>query len=170
MPHITIFESFQDRSSWVEPVLSRGKIKCLAQGYNAVPPVRLEPTTPQSWAKHSTNFYCAHFFFKTPFNARSFSLSQLNLWENKAYHPFSTIHLKNTPISTLCLLVLAADNLCKQFRPRTGRQNVWPDLDPNCLKYFFSKLMICKNQQITKSMKKYPTCKELNRYASIHKL
>ena len=27
---------------------------CLAQGYNAVPPVRIEPATPQSQVKHST--------------------------------------------------------------------------------------------------------------------
>ena len=33
----------------------------------------------------------------------------------------------------LCLLVLAADNLCKQFGPRSARQNAGPDLDPNCL-------------------------------------
>ena len=28
--------------------------KCLAQGHNAVPPVELEPATPQSRIKHST--------------------------------------------------------------------------------------------------------------------
>ena len=30
------------------------RIKCLAQGQNAVPQVRLEPATPQSRVKHST--------------------------------------------------------------------------------------------------------------------
>ena len=30
------------------------RIKCLAQAHNAVPPVRLEPATPQSRVKHST--------------------------------------------------------------------------------------------------------------------
>ena len=29
--------------------------------------------------------------------------------------------------------VLSADNLCKQFGPRSGPTNVGPDLDPNCL-------------------------------------
>ena len=35
---------------------------------------------------------------------------------------------------TLYLLVLAADNFCKQFGPRTGRHFVGPDLDPDCLR------------------------------------
>ena len=42
------FNSFQvclDRSSWVEPVLSKD---------NAVTPVRFEPATPYSEVKHST--------------------------------------------------------------------------------------------------------------------
>ena len=29
---------------------------------------------------------------------------------------------------------ISADNLCKQFGPRSFRQNVGPDLDPNFLK------------------------------------
>ena len=33
---------------------TKQKIKCLAQGHNAVPLVRLEPATPQSRVKHST--------------------------------------------------------------------------------------------------------------------
>ena len=32
-----------------------------------------------------------------------------------------------------CLLVSSADNLCKQFRPRPGRQNAKPDLSRNCV-------------------------------------
>ena len=42
-----------DGSSRVDPALSRGQ-KCLAQGLNAVFPVRLEPITPLSRVKHST--------------------------------------------------------------------------------------------------------------------
>ena len=31
------------------------------------------------------------------------------------------------------LLIPSADNLCKQFGPRSGPTNVGPDLGPNCL-------------------------------------
>ena len=54
------------------------------------------------------------------------------------------------PSLTLCLLVSSADNLCKQFGPRSGRQNVGPDLDQNCLTLWwyswknFSEKMILK--------------------------
>ena len=34
---------------------------------------------------------------------------------------------------TLYLLVLSADDFCKQFGPRSGPQKVGPDLDPICL-------------------------------------
>ena len=34
---------------------------------------------------------------------------------------------------TLCLQLLSADNLCKQFKPDQDRQNVRPDLGPNCM-------------------------------------
>ena len=34
---------------------------------------------------------------------------------------------------TLYLLVLSADDLCKQFGPRSGPTNDRSDLDPNCL-------------------------------------
>ena len=36
-------------------------------------------------------------------------------------------------VLTLYLLVSSADNLCKQLDPDQARQNVGPDLDPNCL-------------------------------------
>ena len=46
------------------------------------------------------------------------------------------------------LLVLSADNFCKQFEPRSDRQNFGPDLDPNYFtllwyswKYFTKKLI-----------------------------
>ena len=45
------FQSCWDRSFWVEPTKQR--IKCLAQGHNTVPLVRLEPATPRSQIKHS---------------------------------------------------------------------------------------------------------------------
>ena len=32
---------------------TKQRIKCPAQGHNAVPPLRLEPATPGSWVKHS---------------------------------------------------------------------------------------------------------------------
>ena len=34
---------------------------------------------------------------------------------------------------TLLLLVSPADNLCRQFVPRSGTKNLVTDLDPNCL-------------------------------------
>ena len=47
---------FSVMSGWVFLGLTSTKqrIKCLAQGHNAVPPVRLEPAAPQSRIKHST--------------------------------------------------------------------------------------------------------------------
>ena len=47
----TILQLCRDMSSWVELVLS---IMCLAQGHNAVMPVRLELAAPRSRVKHST--------------------------------------------------------------------------------------------------------------------
>ena len=37
--------------SWTS---SKERIKCLAQGHNTMPPVRLEPPTLRSWVQHST--------------------------------------------------------------------------------------------------------------------
>ena len=47
-----IFQLNRDGSSWVEPVLSKGKC-VLLKDHNAVTPVRLEPTAPRSRVKHS---------------------------------------------------------------------------------------------------------------------
>ena len=44
--HIGTFSSLQ--SSWVEPVLSRRKVKPLVQGQNTMPLVSLEPATLRS--------------------------------------------------------------------------------------------------------------------------
>ena len=52
MSQSTLFQLCWDGSSWVEPVLS--KHLCLAQGHNAVPPMRLEPAALLSQVKHST--------------------------------------------------------------------------------------------------------------------
>ena len=49
----TIFQLWRDGSSWVQPGLTQ-RIKCLAQGHNAVAPVRLGPATHRSRVKHST--------------------------------------------------------------------------------------------------------------------
>ena len=48
------FSVMSGRSSWVEPILSRGYGVLHAHGHKAVPPVRPKPTTPQSRVKHST--------------------------------------------------------------------------------------------------------------------
>ena len=62
----------------------------------------------------------------------------------------------------------SADNLCKQFGPRSG-QNVGPDLDPNCLtlwwyswKNFLKMFILKKISRRQQSMKNSPACKELN--------
>ena len=41
----------------VEPVLTKQRTKCLAQGNNTVLLVRLEPAMPQSQVKHSTTVF-----------------------------------------------------------------------------------------------------------------
>ena len=60
--------------------------------------------------------------------------------------------------STLLSLEWSADNLCKQ--------NVEPDLDPNCLtlRWYSEKVDFERNQQSIKSMKNYPVDKELSHY------
>ena len=61
------------------------------------------------------------------------------------------------------LLKTFANNL----DPDQARQNVGPDLDPNCLtlmvfmQEFFEKVNLKKNPQTKKSMQNYPACKEL---------
>ena len=47
-----IFQLYRDGSFWVEPVLSLDNV--LAQGHNAVTPVRLKLAAPRSRVKHST--------------------------------------------------------------------------------------------------------------------
>ena len=65
---------------------------------------------------------------------------------------------------TLCLLAPSAGNFCKQFGPRSGRQDVGPDLDPNCLsplivfaKEFSENINFEKYQQTTKENEKLPS-------------
>ena len=71
-------------------------------------------------------------------------------------------------VSDDVILVCSADNLCKQFGPRSdptlARQNVGPDLDPKCLlKDFFERVYFEKNKQATKKHKKYPVGSVNNR-------
>ena len=40
---------------------------------------------------------------------------------------------KTMPTLTICLLGSSADDLSKQFGPRSGPTKCQPDLDPNCL-------------------------------------
>ena len=40
-------------SSWIEQVLLKQGLMCLAQGHNTVMPVRLKPATPGTPDKHS---------------------------------------------------------------------------------------------------------------------
>ena len=61
-----------------------------------------------------------------------------------------------------CLLITFANSL----DPDQVRQNVGPDLDPNCLtlmvflKEFFEKINFEKNRQTTQKMQNYPACIE----------
>ena len=67
-------------------------------------------------------------------------------------------------MSTLCLLVLSAHNLCKQIGPRIGGQNVGHDLfDAQMifLKEFFKKVDLKKISRRQKRMKNFPEGKEL---------
>ena len=54
MPQSAAFQSCMDGSSWVEPLLSKHMIKCLAEGHNTGSPVRLEPATHRSRVQHTT--------------------------------------------------------------------------------------------------------------------
>ena len=56
----TIIQLLGDRSSWVEPVM------CLAQGHNAVMPVRLKPTALWSWVNLSILIYKIHTLILAP--------------------------------------------------------------------------------------------------------
>ena len=53
---------------------------------------------------------------------------------------------------TLYLLVSSADNLCKQFGPRSGPTKCRADLDSNCLTLWWCSwnIFLEKNQQMTK--------------------
>ena len=75
---------------------------------------------------------------------------------------------------TLYLLASSADNLCKQFGPRSGPTKCRPDLDHRCLtllwflKEIFDSKKISRRQKI--SMQTYPACKEFTysaKYANI---
>ena len=73
------------------------------------------------------------------------------------------------PTITLRLLVSLLITFANSLDPDQARQNVGPDLDPNCLtlmvflKEFFEKDDFEKKyQQMSKHMKNYPACIELN--------
>ena len=71
----------------------------------------------------------------------------------------------------LCQLVSSADNIFKQFGPRSGPKKVGPDLDPNCLtlmvflKYFFEKVEFEKNNKQTAD--EYATFPSMQRVKSM---
>ena len=49
-------------------------IKCLVQGHSAVPPVRFEPSTPQSRVKHSTT---------EPLSSKGVNFTKRNNYDNR---------------------------------------------------------------------------------------
>ena len=58
----------------------------------------------------------------------------------------------------------SADNLFKQFGPRSGPASVGPDLDPNCLilKEFYENVKCEKIQRTTKKHAKLPSMQRVN--------
>ena len=72
------------------------------------------------------------------------------------------------PTLTLCLLVSSSNSL----DPVQTRQNVGPDLDPNCLtlmvflKEFFKKVDYEKNQQTTKKHVILPSRQRVNSWTN----
>ena len=96
---------------------------------------------------------------------------RLRLACNQAFHAASNYSLgaenshgsKPSSADNLCLLIIFANSL----DPDQARQNVRPDLDPNCLtlwwyswKIFFQKVNL-KNPKMTKKHTKLPACYEL---------
>ena len=74
------------------------------------------------------------------------------------FNPLSQME-SSTLFCTIYLRVLSADDLRKQFGPRSGpTKNVGPDLDPNYLPlwWYSWKNFKKKNQLMTKSGKNYP--------------
>ena len=47
------------------------------------------------------------------------------------------LEMLETKASILTLYLSSADNFCKQFGPRSGPTTVGPDLDPNCLTFWW---------------------------------
>ena len=57
----------------------------------------------------------------------------------------------------------SADNICKHLDSDQVGKNIRPDLNPRCLTLLLDciKMMIMKkNQQMTRNMQNFPTCKE----------
>ena len=80
-------------------------------------------------------------------------------WINTVFNFFCTMYLL-----TLCQLVSSAVTFANSLDPDQARQNVGPDLDPNCLtldgipEFFFKKVdFLKKNQQTTKKSAKLPS-------------
>ena len=70
---------------------------------------------------------------------------------------------------TLCLPVRSADNLGKQFGPRSSPTNRWAtsgsklfDILMVFLKLFLKRLILKKISRRQKSMENYPVCNEFN--------
>ena len=91
------------------------------------------------------------------------SLCKANM--NAIFSDFRYVHSSLAKGDVCRLLIVFANSL----GPDQARQNVGPDLGPNCLTLwwyswmnFSKKLILKKNQQTTKNMKKYPAFKELN--------
>ena len=69
---------------------------------------------------------------------------------------------RTKPTLALCLQVLFADNLCKQFGSRSGPTKSGSklyDILMVSLNEFFVKDAFEKNQQTIKRMKNYPACR-----------
>ena len=116
-------------------------------------------------------------------NYQNFSSESFHIWLVK-FSMYVNRHVfimkrkvENSPsVSSFLYSFLASGDFCRLLKtfansldPDQARQNVGPDLDPNCLtlwwyswKIFLKKLILKKIHRQQKSMQNYPACKELS--------
>ena len=105
-----IFQLNRDGSSWVEPVLTKDKC-VLLKDHNAVMPLRLEPSSLRSQASTLPVSHCApHGIHIVCELGHHCTLAEERAEDHNCCHS----------IVLNFLLVLSADNLCKQFGLRSG--------------------------------------------------
>ena len=91
------------------------------------------------------NFECkiVNIFLAISFNICLGCLKELSDWDGSFEYPQHMFWMRNKKVKFLVhtrilrpdMYLSSADNLCKQFGPKSGttKQNVRPDLHPNCM-------------------------------------